>query len=47
VREIKAAGYALLAWTVNEVGRGRDLLAWGADGLITDRPGDLAAGLAL
>lgn len=47
VREIKAAGYALLAWTVNEVGRGRDLLSWGVDSLITDRPGDLVAGLAL
>ena len=46
-REIKAAGYALLTWTVNDVGRGRDLLAWGADSLITDAPGDIAAGLAL
>ena len=47
VREIKAAGYALLAWTVNETGRGRELLSWGVDSLITDCPGDLAAGLAL
>jgi glycerophosphoryl diester phosphodiesterase len=47
VREIKSAGYALLAWTVNEAGRGRDLLSWGVDSLITDCPGDLAAGLAL
>jgi glycerophosphoryl diester phosphodiesterase len=47
VREIKAAGYALLAWTVNEIGRGRELLSWGVDSLITDCPGDLAAGLAL
>jgi glycerophosphoryl diester phosphodiesterase len=46
VQEIKAAGYALLVWTVNEVGRARDLLSWGADSLITDAPGDLAAGLA-
>ncbi len=46
-REIKSAGYALLTWTVNDVGRGRDLLAWGADSLITDAPGDIAAGLAL
>jgi glycerophosphoryl diester phosphodiesterase len=47
VREIKAAGYALLAWTVNETGRGRELLGWGVDSLITDCPGDLAAGLTL
>lgn len=47
VREIKAAGYALLVWTVNEVGRARDLLSWGVDSLITDAPGDIAAGLAL
>lgn len=46
VHEIKSAGYALLVWTVNEVGRARDLLSWGADSLITDAPGDLAAGLA-
>jgi glycerophosphoryl diester phosphodiesterase len=46
-REIKAAGFALLVWTVNEVGRARDLLSWGADSLITDTPGGLAAGLAL
>jgi glycerophosphoryl diester phosphodiesterase len=46
VREIKSAGYALLVWTVNEVGRARDLLAWGVDSLITDAPGDVAAGLA-
>jgi glycerophosphoryl diester phosphodiesterase len=46
-REIKSAGYVLLTWTVNEVARGRDLLAWGADSLITDAPGDIAAGLAL
>jgi glycerophosphoryl diester phosphodiesterase len=47
VREIKAAGYALLVWTVNDVGRARDLLSWGVDSLITDAPGDIAAGLAL
>jgi glycerophosphoryl diester phosphodiesterase len=47
VREIKAAGYTLLAWTINESGRGRDLLSWGVDSLITDCPGDLAAGLTL
>ncbi len=46
VHEIKSAGYALLVWTVNEVGRARDLLSWGADSLITDAPGDLGAGLA-
>lgn len=45
VREIKSAGYALLTWTVNDIGRGRDLLAWGADSLITDAPGDLASGI--
>jgi glycerophosphoryl diester phosphodiesterase len=47
VREIKAAGYALLVWTVNEAGRARDLLSWGVDTLITDAPGDLSAALAL
>jgi glycerophosphoryl diester phosphodiesterase len=41
VAEIKAAGYLLLVWTVNEPQRAREFLAWGADGIITDCPGKL------
>jgi glycerophosphoryl diester phosphodiesterase len=43
VAEVKQAGYLLLAWTVNEPSRARELLAWGADGIITDCPGKLGA----
>jgi glycerophosphoryl diester phosphodiesterase len=39
----KAAGYPVLVWTVNEPARARDLVAWGADSLITDCPVVLAA----
>ena len=35
-REIHAAGYAILLWTVNEPALGRQLLALGADCLVTD-----------
>jgi len=34
--EIHAAGYAVLCWTVNDVGDARRLLGWGVDCLVTD-----------
>lgn len=34
---IKAAGYGLMCWTVNEPARGEELFAWGVDALCTDR----------
>ncbi|KPF69324.1 hypothetical protein IP84_05420 [beta proteobacterium AAP99] len=34
---IKAAGYGLMAYTVNEPRRARELLAWGVDAICTDR----------
>jgi glycerophosphoryl diester phosphodiesterase len=43
VSEVKATGYALLVWTVNEPPRARELLSWGADGIITDCPAAIAA----
>jgi len=43
VRLIKQAGYAVAAYTVNEAARGRTLLAWGVDSLITDDPPALQA----
>lgn len=42
---VKAAGYPLIVWTVNDAVRGRELLSWGVDSLITDTPATLAAGL--
>ncbi len=35
------AGYRVWAWTVNETADWEQLLGWGIDGIITDRPGDL------
>ncbi|MFI4940169.1 MAG: glycerophosphodiester phosphodiesterase [Burkholderiales bacterium] len=34
---VKAAGYGLLCYTVNDVQRARELLAWGVDAFCTDR----------
>lgn len=34
--QINAAGYAILAWTVNDRRSARKLLAWGVDCLVTD-----------
>lgn len=36
VREVRAAGHALLCWTVNNPEAARRLLGWGVDGIITD-----------
>jgi len=36
-RAIKAAGYGLFCYTVNEPERGREILSWGVDGFCTDR----------
>ena len=35
---IRAAGYAVAVYTVNDPVRGRELFEWGADSLITDDP---------
>lgn len=43
--EIKAAGFSLAVYTVNDPVRARILLGWGADALITDRPDVIAAAL--
>lgn len=45
-KEIKAAGYGLFCYTVNEIERAQEILSWGVDGFCTDRldliPPDLA-----
>lgn len=41
IAEAHQLGLRVLAWTVNDPTAMRDLLGWGVDGLITDRP-DLA-----
>jgi glycerophosphoryl diester phosphodiesterase len=46
LRRWKGAGYAVLAWTVNEPARGRQLLNMGVDAIITDDPDLMRAALA-
>jgi glycerophosphoryl diester phosphodiesterase len=36
-RQIKAAGYGLFCYTVNDPARGAEILSWGVDGFCTDR----------
>ena len=38
IKAVKEAGFALLAWTVNDPARAVGLRAMGVDGLITDLP---------
>jgi glycerophosphoryl diester phosphodiesterase len=45
IRHAHAAGVPVKVWTVNDPDDMRRLIAWGVDGLITDRP-DLAVPLA-
>ncbi|MCB1091019.1 MAG: hypothetical protein KDL87_05785 [Verrucomicrobiae bacterium] len=39
-------GAKVAVWTVNDLSRLREFTAWGADALITDRPGDARSGLS-
>ena len=41
VKEVKAAGYGFVCWTVNDPALARRLLGWGADCLITDALRDI------
>lgn len=42
---IKAAGYGLAAFTINDVAQARTLLGWGVDSIITDSPDVMVAAL--
>ncbi len=41
-KEIRAAGYPLLAYTVNHAGRARELFGWGITSVFSDAPDRLA-----
>ncbi len=43
---IKAAGYGLVSFTVNDPARARALRGWGVDSLVTDSPREILAALA-
>lgn len=40
-REMRRAGYAVMAYTVNYAGRAAELIAWGVNGICTDSPEQL------
>jgi glycerophosphoryl diester phosphodiesterase len=42
-REIRAADYPLLAYTVNQAGRARELFGWGVSAIFSDAPDRIAA----
>jgi len=44
LREVRAAGLSVAVWTVNDMARARELLAWGCDAIITDEVETLAPG---
>lgn len=43
VAEIKAEGYGLLVYTVNDAMRAKQLIDWGVDGVFTDAPARILA----
>ena len=45
VREVKTAGYPLLAYTVNHPSRAEELFAWGVDGVVSDAPDAILSAL--
>ncbi|WP_303977854.1 glycerophosphodiester phosphodiesterase [Dongia mobilis] len=46
ITEIKAEGYGLLVYTVNDAARARQLIDWGVDGVFTDAPARILAAVA-
>ena len=44
--QIKAAGYGLFCYTVNDPERGREIFSWGVDGFCTDRIDLIGPGFA-
>jgi glycerophosphoryl diester phosphodiesterase len=45
IAEMHSAGARVIAWTVNDVARARELKAIGVDAICTDTPGELLEGL--
>ncbi len=41
VMEVRGAGYAVMAYTVNEAARAETLFGWGVDAIFTDIPGEM------
>lgn len=45
VMELRGAGYAVMAYTVNDIARARELFGWDLDAIFTDVPGEMLAAL--
>lgn len=45
VQKVREAGFDCYAWTINDVGRARELASWGVIGITTDRPAVIREGL--
>lgn len=43
--QVRAEGYGLVAYTINEPARAVELLSWGVDSVVTDRPAEILAAL--
>ncbi len=43
VRAVREAGYRVLAFTVNDPARARELLSWGVESIVTDYPDRISA----
>ena len=46
IAEIKAEGYGILVYTVNDAARAQQLIGWGVDGVFSDAPGRILAAVA-
>jgi glycerophosphoryl diester phosphodiesterase len=46
VRSLRARGFAVNVWTINDPGEARDLAALGVDAVISDAPGEVRAALS-
>jgi glycerophosphoryl diester phosphodiesterase len=46
VRRLTAGGLRVVAWTVNDPARARQIAEWGVAQVITDRPATIVAALA-
>lgn len=44
IQQVRAAGLSVAVWTVNDMARARELLAWGCNAIITDEVETLASG---
>ena len=47
VEQLHARGFAVVAWTVNDLDRARELTSWGVDGITTERVAEVRTALKI